>query len=241
MTVSKSMGFPEGSKASDGYASKVLQQSNESNQSNITYIPVPGAPGERGPKGDKGDQGPAGQTGPKGDPGLRGKDGKDGKTLVSVSGQQPGWASYHNKNIKQYSLGISRGDSGWVSLAVDGLGKYSTSEYLPESSTELYNKDAGMLTFRGLKIGSIVKVTYNIEVETYVNNTELWIRSSFVGMDHSVVKFVGSFKYQHVYNLSIDQEFYIEDKSLWSSGVVPQARTDFDASLKIKSIYVSVS
>ena len=200
MTVSKSMGFPEGSKASDGYASKVLQQSNESNQSNITYIPVPGAPGERGPKGDKGDQGPAGQTGPKGDPGLRGKDGKDGKTLVSVSGQQPGWASYHNKNIKQYSLGISRGDSGWVSLAVDGLGKYSTSEYLPESSTELYNKDAGMLTFRGLKIGSIVKVTYNIEVETYVNNTELWIRSSFVGMDHSVVKFVGSFKYQHVYN-----------------------------------------
>jgi hypothetical protein len=60
-------------------------------------------------------------------------------------------------------------------------------------------------------------------------------------MDHSVVKFIGCFKYQHTYNFSIDQEFYIEDKSLWSSGLVPQARTDFDASLKIKSIYVSVS
>lgn len=241
MSIVKSMGFPEGSKASDGYASKVLQQSNESLQPNSNYIPVPGPQGERGIKGEKGDRGPEGPKGDKGDPGARGKDGKDGKSLISVSGQQPGWASYHNKNIKQVALGISRGDSGWVSLAVDGLGKYSTSMYLPEASTELYNKDAGMLTFRGLKIGSIVKVTYNVELETYVNNTELWIRSSFIGMEHSVTKFVGSFKYQHVYNLSIDQEFYIEDKSLWSSGVIPQARTDFDASIKIKSIYVSVS
>lgn len=238
MTVSKSMGFPEGTRASDGYASKVLQQSNESSQSNIVYIPVPGAPGERGPTGNKGEIGPPGPPGPKGDTGAKGK---DGQSLVSVSGQQPGWASYHNKNVFDYSLGISRGDSGWVSLAVDCLGKYSNSEYLPALSTELYNKDAGMLTFRGLKIGSIVKVTYNVELETYVNNTELWLRSSFVGMDHSVVKFIGCFKYQHTYNFSIDQEFYIEDKALWSSGLVPQARTDFDASLKIKSIYVSVS
>lgn len=238
MSVSKSMGFPEGSKTSDGYASKVLQQSNESSQSNIVYIPVPGAPGERGPTGNKGEIGPPGPPGPKGDTGAKGK---DGQSLVSVSGQQPGWASYHNKNIFAYSLGISRGDSGWVSLAVDCLGKYSNSQYLPALSTELYNKDAGMLTFRGLKIGSIVKVTYNVELETYVNNTELWMRSSFVGMDHSVVKFIGCFKYQHVYNFSIDQEFYIEDKALWSSGLIPQARTDFDASIKIKSIYVSVS
>lgn len=241
MSVVKSMGFPEGSKASDGYASKVLQQSNESQQPNVTYIPVPGNPGPIGPKGEKGERGPAGPQGDKGEPGVRGKDGKDGKSLISVSGQQPGWASYHNKNIRPISLGISRGDNGWVSLPVDGLGKYSNSFYLPESSTELYNKDAGMLTFRGLKIGSIVKATYNIELETYVSNTELWIRSNFIGMDHSVVKFVGSFKYQHIYSLSIDQEFYIEDKSLWSSGVVPEARTDFDASVKIKSIYVSVS
>lgn len=241
MSVSKSMGFPEGSKASDGYASKVLQQANESGQPNVTYIPVPGATGEPGPSGPRGEKGPMGPKGEKGEPGPKGKDGKDGQSMVSVCGQQPGWASYHNKNIKQYSLGISRGDSGWVSLAVDGLGKYSNSTYLPESSTELYNKDAGMLTFRGLKVGSIVRVTYNIELETYVNNTELWIRSSFVGMDHSVVKFVGCFKYQHTYNFSVDQEFYIEDKTLWSSGLIPQARTDYDANLKIKSIYVSVS
>ena len=232
------MGFPEGTRASDGYASKVLQQSNESSQSNIVYIPVPGAPGERGPTGNKGEIGPPGPPGPKGDTGAKGK---DGQSLISVSGQQPGWASYHNKNIFPYSLGISRGDSGWVSLAVDGLGKYSNSQNLPALSTELYNKDAGMLTFKGLKIGSIVKATYNVELETYVNNTELWIRSSFVGIDHSVVKFIGCFKYQHTYSFSVDQEFYIEDKSLWSSGLIPQARTDFDASLKIKSIYVSVS
>jgi len=47
-------------------------------------------------------------------------------------------------------------------------------------------------------------------------------------------------KYQNVYNLSATQQIFIEDSVMWGSGAIPQIRTDFDASVILNSIYVSV-
>ena len=113
-------------------------------------------------------------------------------------------------------------------------------EFLPEDCVSLYNVTSRMLNFKGLKVGSIVKVTYNFELSTFVNNTELWVRTDFKDLGFCPTKFVGSFKYQYTYDLSVDQEFFIENKLMWGSGGTPQIRTDFDASAKLKSIYISV-
>jgi len=245
MAVSKSMGFPEDARPSNGYASQVIEQANQTLSPSLSYIPVSGPQGERGPKGekgekgDKGDSGKDGQNGPKGEKGQNGQNGKDGKTSLSSSGQQAGWASYFDLNTKPQALGISRGDDGWVSIYIDGKGE-GNEKFLPEDCVSFYNPLSRLLNFKGINVGSIVRVTYNFELTTFVNNTELWIRTDFKDLGFCPTKFIGSFKYQYTYDLSVDQEFFIEDKSMWATGASPQMRTDFDASVKLKSIYVSV-
>lgn len=242
MTVSKSMGFPEDARPSNGYASQVIEQANQSISPSLSYIPVSGPQGERGPKGDpgpKGDKGEPGKDGKVGPKGEKGQNGQDGKSSLSASGQQAGWASYFDLGTKPQSLGISRGDEGWVSVFIDGKGE-SNEKFLPKDCVSLYNPLSRMLNFKGLNVGSIVKVIYNFELTTLVNNTELWIRTDFKELGFCPTKFVGSFKYQYTYDLSVDQEFFIEDKSMWGAGAVPQMRTDFDALVRLKSIYVSV-
>lgn len=243
MAVSKSMGFPEDARPSNGYASQVIEQANQTLSPSLSYIPVSGPQGERGPKGEKGDKGDPGQNGQNGQdgkPGPKGDRGPEGKSSLSGSGQQAGWASYYDAGTKPQSLGISRGSDGWVSLFINGKGK-SNEEYLPDDCVSLYNSVSRALNFKGLKVGSIVKVTYNLELTTFVNNTEVWVRTDFKDLGFCPTKFVGSFKYQYTYDLSVDQEFYIEDKTMWATGAIPQIRTDFDAAVRLKSIYISVA
>jgi hypothetical protein len=38
----------------------------------------------------------------------------------------------------------------------------------------------------------------------------------------------------------VTQHFFIEDDGMWNSGAVPQIRTDYDSSVIMNSIYVSV-
>lgn len=243
MAVSKSMGFPEDARPSNGYASQVIEQSNQTLSPSLSYIPVSGPQGERGPKGDtgqKGDKGEIGKDGQTGSKGEKGQNGKDGKSSLSSSGQQAGWASYFDLNTRPQALGISKGDDGWVSIFIDAKGK-NNEEFLPKDCVSFYNPLSRMLNFKGIAVGSIVKVIYNFELVTFVNNTELWIRTDFKELGFCPTKFVGSFKYQYSYDLSVDQEFFIENNSMWATGALPQIRTDFDATVKLKSIYVSVS
>jgi hypothetical protein len=237
--VSKSVDFPK-----SAYASQVLQQQTPSTDT-ATYIPVPGPEGPRGLQGAKGEPGKDGTPGLQGERGLKGEkgpQGQDGKSSLSSSGQQAGWASYINLNSPEARLGISKGDEGWVSLDLAEKGSIKNENFMPESAfgTSLYNFNSKSLSFKPLKIGSIVNVTYNFELTTYTNNTEVWFRTLFAATKFSPSKLIGSFKYQYVYDLSIDQQFFIEDQDIWAAGGVPQIRTDFDATAILKSIYVSV-
>ena len=224
MAVSKSMDFPGAKKSS--YAAQVVSHTSQVAEtqlypdSTLNFVPVPGPQGPPGPAGRDGERGEQGFTG--------------------HLGQQAGWASYTNSAIKPIKLGITQGDDGWVSVWLDTKDKTQNEKYMPMGCTSLWNSHQRMLNFHGIKEGSQVFITYNFELTTYTPNTEVWLRTYFASKDQEFVQFIGSLKYQNVYNLSATQQIFIEDSVMWGNGAIPQIRTDFDASVILNSIYVSV-
>jgi hypothetical protein len=242
MATSKSMDFPNAKKSS--YAAQVEQSQASGNlDSGLSFIPLPGPAGPQGPTGKDGKDGRTGPQGPEGKQGLtgeRGFPGKDGASSLSSSGQQSGWASYKNMPTKPTKLGISQGDDGWVTLVLDTKQQTQNETYIPKGCSSLWNSHQRALNFHGIKEGSQVFITYNIDLTTYNSNTEVWLRTYFASNDQEFVQFVGSFKYQNTYSLSVTQNIFIENTSMWGNGAVPQIRTDFDSSVIFNSVYVSV-
>jgi hypothetical protein len=242
MAASKSMDFPGAKKSS--YAAQVEQsQASPSVDNALSFLPVPGPVGPQGPAGRDGKDGKEGPQGPEGKPGPKGQQGqagKEGMSSLSSSGQQAGWASYRNTIDKLIKLGALQGNDGWVTLILDTKDKTQNETYLPKGCTSLWNSHQKALNFHGIKEGSQIFVTYNFELTTYSANTEVWLRTYFVSNDQEFVQFVGSLKYQNTYNLSVTQNIFIEDRAMWGNGAVPQIRTDFDASVILNSVYVSV-
>ncbi len=241
MAVSKSMDFPGAKKSS--YAAQVEQsQASPSNENSFSFLPVPGPVGPQGPAGrdgrdgEQGPQGLKGEVGPKGD---RGPTGVNGQSSLSSSGQQAGWASYHNKIEKPFKLGISEGDDGWVTVFVLSE-ELSNEKYLPKDCASLWNDHARAFNFKGVKEGSQIFITYSFELTTYSSNTEAWIRTYSPNSELDIAQFIGSMKYQHTYPITVTQQVFIENQRIWGNGAIPQIRTDYDASVIIKSIYVSV-
>jgi hypothetical protein len=241
MATTKSMDFPGQKKSA--YAAQVQQSQSQPYQENtLSFLPVPGPQGPQGPQGQPGKDGKDGAQGPKGDTGPRGERGyagKDGLSSLSSSGQQSGWASYTNSKEIEIMLGIMRGDEGWVSVYINAEDS-KNEEFLPKGSASLWNSHSGNLNFKGLKVGSQIFVTYNFELTTLNNNTELWIKTLLKNKTREISQFVGSLKYQGTYPMSVTQHLIIEDQLVWGGGGVPQFRTDYDSSVIMKSISVSV-
>ena len=234
MSISKNMDSPFSKKSN--YAEKVEQSSQ-----GMTFLPLPGPQGPQGLPGPKGNTGPQGEQGLKGDKGDPGKNGKDGLSILSPSGQQIGWALYENLNVKEQRTGIDKGNDGWVNLWADSKGKNTNEKYLPKGHVSLWNPITRKLNFQNLNIGSIVTIRYNIELTTYVNNTEVLVKTELVDDNFSPVSFIGSFKYQYVYDFSCENTVFIENQKFKDFGGIPQIRTDNACEAILKSIYVSVS
>jgi hypothetical protein len=241
MAISKSVDFPGASKSS--YAAQVERNKNSAPEDNaLTFLPVPGPVGPQGPAGKDGKdgkQGEPGPEGPKGPRGERGYPGQNGESSLSSSGQQAGWASYSSNDTKEVRLGADKGTDGWVDVF---LGKtiITNESFLPKDCVSLWNSSSRLLNFKGLKVGSQVFVTYNFHITTFTPNTEIWLRTFFPSLNGDISQFVGSFKYQHTYELSVTQQIFIENKDVWAAGGIPQIRSDFEASAILNSIYVSV-
>lgn len=219
-----------------------LNQSYELEQP-LSYIAVPGPQGERGQKGDKGDIGPEGKQGPKGDAGKPGKDGRDGKageSSLSPSGQRTGWALYENLNKKQISLGATKGNDGWVRLNFDCLGSDTNEKYLPENGVSLFNPTTQKINLRGLKLGSIITIRYDVILTTFSNNTEVWFRTLIPDHDKHPTTFAGNLKYQFDYDMSIEHSFFLENEKMQNAGAFPEILTDNDAMVATKSMYIFV-
>lgn len=234
------MNFPSSKKLN--YAAQV-EQSIQSSPENNSYIPVPGPQGPMGSQGPVGPKGEPGDKGPKGDrgePGKDGRDGKDGLSTISASGQQPGWAGYINSVEKEFKVGASRGEDGWVNVFVESKDSHVLHTYLPKDSVALWNSVSKRLNLKGIKKGAQVFVTYNFTLQTLQNNTEVWVRTYFPNIKHEITTYAASLKYQYTYPLSVTQTFFIEDENIWSSAAIPQIRTDYDGIVIMNSIYVSV-
>jgi len=239
MAVSKSMDFP---KKKSGYADKVAQQANSKPESESNnFLPVPGPQGPMGPKGDRGPKGEVGQKGPKGDAGASGKNGKDAEDFAPVYKQKPGWAKYVNEDPDDIKLGASQGEDGWVSFYIDELNKKESIEkFLPDNATSLYGTSIRKINLRELKVGSQIRISYNYEVTTFSNNTEIWARSYFKQTGKELVSFMANLKYQHTYEMTVTHDIYLESEKDRGTGITPQLRSDMDAYANLKSITISV-
>jgi len=239
MAISKNVPTPFATK--DSYIEKVIEaQQNIPSEifpATQTYVPVPGPQGPQGAQGPAGPKGDTGLTGPEGARGEKGKDGKTPKDGISLSGQQPGWAKYYNSQTQKINLGITEGDNGWVTLNFKR--KLSNEEFLPKDNERLWIDEAQGFNFLGLKTGTKVQISYNIELSTYSANTDVWVRTLFAKNNKEHVNFVGSLKYQNTYDFIIDQTLYIEDASF--RGIAkPQIRTDFPSDMILKSMTISI-
>lgn len=214
------------------------------------FIAVPGIAGEKGetgpqgpagpqgPKGDKGDKGDIGRQGPQGE---RGDPGKAGDGYDSPSGQYPGWAYYSNKSTQTERTGPERGDDGWVNFFLDINESKTIESYLPNRSVSLLNKTARNINLKTLKVGAKVEIRYDFSLETYVPNTEVWIRTLLRDENISPTGYVGSLKYQYSYDISYSQTIFINSDKIKNYGGQPQIRTDNESSFILKGIYISVS
>lgn len=242
MAVSKSMDFPGSKKSS--YAAQVEQSAPPTSDSTtLSFLPVPGPQGPQGPAGRdglQGPQGPEGPQGPRGEKGFPGKNGIDGKSSLSSSGQQAGWAGYYNKKLSSIKLGSTQGNDGWVRFSVDAEDHKTNEIFLPKDTVSLWNKNSKTFNFKGLEVGSHIFITYDIELTTYSNNTEVWGRVFHPELEQEFSTFVASLKYQYTYPISFTQHIFIENEDIRRSMSYPELRTDFDAAVVIKSIHISV-
>lgn len=240
--MAKSMDFP--SSARKRKYSDNVGNSIPDDQSDVMYVAVPGPQGERGvqgPKGERGPEGPEGPQGPQGESGKDGRDGKDGISILSPAMQDIGWAHYDSKEKKQSRTGANKGDDGWVNLILAGKGKNTTEDFLPKKSVALWNYEAQKINFKALNIGAIVTIRYNLEISTFSNNTEVWVRTFIDYFDRYPVTYVGNLKYQYDYEMSVEHTLFVESKSIQTAGGIPQIRTDNDCYVYLKSIHISVS
>jgi len=240
--MAKSMDFPSAAKKRR-YAENVEQLYTDNDQQ-VSYVAVPGPQGDRGiqgPKGERGPEGPQGPKGDKGDQGVNGKDGKDGINILSPSMQNIGWGLYEALNPKAVRSGADKGDDGWVSLMLDGIGINTNEQYLPKESVSLWNPNTQRINFKTLNIGAIITIRYNLEVQTFLNNTEVWFRTFSERCSRSPISYLGCLKYQYSYDLSITQTVFLEGKSMQLDGGIPQVRTDNDSIISLKSMHISVS
>jgi hypothetical protein len=216
----------------------------------VEYIAVPGIKGEKGEtglvgpqgpqgiKGDRGEKGPQGLQGPKGE---KGDPGKGAEGYDSPSGQYPGWAYYAGKNTGIHKVGPERGEDGWVSFFLDIDDVQTIEAYLPNKSVSLLNHVAKNINLKTLKVGSKVEVRYDFSLETYSNNTEVWIRTFLQNEESSPIGYVGLLKYQYQYDLSYSQTIFISSDKIKHYGGMPQIRTDNEGSFILKGIYIAVS
>lgn len=242
--MATSMEFP---KSSSKKYSDNAKQPYELEQP-VSFVAVPGPQGPRGEKGDIGPIGPQGERGPKGEPGrpgkdgingIDGKDGLPGKSILSPSGQMHGWACYGNSNKKQIRLGLNRGDDGWVSFGFDA--KESVNElYLPENNVPLWIPITQKINFKGVKLGSIITVRYDVQITTLLNNTEIWFRTYIEDSQKSPLTFAGILKYQFDYDLSLEHTIFVDDEHMKYWCGIPQIRADNDCLLIPKMLYISV-
>jgi len=231
--MAKSMDFPINNKKlyseiksdipiTDDYVSDNIQKGEKGDQG------IPGPQGAQGERGEPGPQGPEGPRGPKGD---------KGKDYESASGQNPGWAYYGTAEPLSFQL---RPEKGWTQLFLNPIVQDKQENFISKKNVSFWNYETRKINFRGMKVGTKIDLIYDLEIETYTNNTDIWIRTLIPNIDKAYSTFLGSFKYQNQYSVSVSQTLFIQDEQQWGNGAIIQSGADNLCSIKLNGIYISV-
>jgi hypothetical protein len=246
MSVSRKTEIPGRPNIKSSYA-EVVEASKDIIEQNNGFVSIPGPQGLQGPQGvpgsegPKGDKGEPGERGLKGDKGDRGEEGPAGKGALPVSEQLPGWAYYEELAKNPTTIGFSRGEDGWSKILLDAKGTHTNNKFLPPMSVDLWNPVTQRFNFKPLKVGAQVQITYGFELTTYLNNTELWVRTRFPLSKIDFSQFVANLKYQYSYDFSVTQTLYLVTDKMRTEGAIPEIRTDYNADMIMKFIIVHVS
>lgn len=144
--------------------------------------------------------------------------------------------------MEKIRVGPDRGnDEGWVDLFLKVDKDNSIETYLPKKSVSFVSDAARKINYKTFNIGAKVDIRYELEIETYSTNTEVWIRTFSVNDDFSTVGYLGNLKYRYVYDLSFPQTLYILNTNMKTFGGKPEIRSDSECSVVLKGIYISVS
>lgn len=190
-----------------------------------------GIPGPQGPKGEPGEPGPQGPEGPRGPKGDKGKD------YESPSGQNPGWSYYSSNETIFFQL---KPEKGWTQIYLNSKMQEKEETFISKKTVSFWNYDAKKINFRALEIGAQIQLIYNFEIETYSNNTDVWIRTIVPDTQKHYTSLIGTFKYQNQHVISIKQNLFVHNKEEWSKGAIIQAGADNICSIGLNSIYISV-
>lgn len=244
MSVSRKAEIPGNNKNKSSYG-KVVEEEKTPPAPDIDYRILVGPPGPQGPTGSQGERGPKGDKGDPGDRGPKGERGPAGQTVYitkegsEIQSTNSGWAYYENLEQKEIYLGLNKGDEGWVDLLNDAKGS-TIEKHLPIGKVSLWNIETQKLNFKQLEIGTKIDITYDFELETFNNNTEVWLRThSYPALNIS--QFIANLKYKYIYDFSITQTMHILNEKMKRGNVVPQIRTDLDSAVKIKSFLIHIS
>lgn len=200
----------------------------------------PGKDGKDGPPGPKGPRGEKGEPGQAGEPGRPGIRGKDGKSYLPVYEQMPSWARYLNNSDRTTRLGADKGKDGWVWIFIDIDETESDESGMQPKSAALYNPNSRKVNTRSLKVGSQIKISYEVEVTPFFNNTEVLARSLFSSSGAGYTSLVANLKYDKKYTLSFTHDLKITSARERNEGIVLEMYSDNPSLVTLKSIAVSV-
>lgn len=196
-----------------------------------------GKVGPAGPKGPRGEKGEPGQNGEPGRPGIRGK---DGKSYLPVYEQMPSWARYLNNSDRTTRLGADKGKDGWVWVFIDIDETESDESGMQPKSASLYNPNSRKINTRSLKVGTQVRISYEVEVTPFFNNTEVLARSLFSSSGIGYTSLVANLKYDKKYVLSFTHDLKITSAREKNEGIALEMYSDNTSLVTVKSISVSV-
>ena len=96
------------------------------------------------------------------------------------------------------------------------------------------------MNLRGLKIGSIITIRYNVTITTFSNNTEVWFRTASTNPKDIVTSYAANLKYQYDYDMSLEHTVILDNISFQNNGAWPEVLTDNDAMITLNSVHISV-
>ena len=143
-------------------------------------------------------------------------------------------------NQKGSLLGPDEGEDGWVDVLMVDDSENSILKFLPSEHVSLWNPSTQRINFKQLKVGAKIDIRYDFILNTDTNSTEAWIRT-FIPQVESPTGYIGMLKYRYPYEMSFNQTLYIDIAKIRSEGAIIQARTDNEASIILKGMYISIS